>query len=371
MKTVTPLRALLCASLFSAVAHAQDFPNRPIRIVVPFTPGGLDASSEQGSRLRDVNVRESAAAAVLIAQISTSHEQFPNRPIRIVVPFTPGGATDVVTRIVAQKLSEQFARQVVTDNRGGAGGIVGAEFVARAPADGYTLVMGTSGTHAINVSLYPRLSYDPVKDFAPITRVSLLPSMIVVHPSVPAKNVRELIALAKKNPGQLTYASSGSAQYLTGALFTSMAGIEMVHVPYKGGGQALPAQLGGEVALSFSTVVSSLPHVTSGRLRGLAVTSAKRTPAAPDFPTVAESGLPGYEAVSWYGLFAPAGTPRDIIARLNAETVRVLKLADVRQLMLAQGAEPVSETPEQFAALVKADIAKWGEVVRKSGARAD
>jgi tripartite-type tricarboxylate transporter receptor subunit TctC len=195
--------------------------------------------------------------------------------------------------------------------------------------------------------------------------------MIVVHPSVPAKNVRELIALAKKNPGQLTYASSGSAQYLTGALFASMAQIDMVHVPYKGGGQALPAQLGGEVASSFSTVVSALPHVTSGRLRGLAVTSAKRTPAAPDFPTVAESGLPGYEAVSWYGLFAPAGTPRDIVVRLNAETVRALKLPDVRQLMLAQGAEPVSDSPEQFAAIVKGDVAKWGEVVRKSGAKAD
>ena len=315
--------------------------------------------------------RAFTCAALLLYSMAAIAQEYPAKPIRIVVPFTPGGATDVVTRIVAQKLSEQFARQVVTDNRGGAGGIVGVEVVAKAAPDGYTLVMGTSGTHAINVSLYPKLSYDPVKDFAPITRASLLPSMIVVHPSVPARNVRELIALAKKNPGQLTYASSGSAQYLTGALFTSMAHIEMVHVPYKGGGQALPAQLGGEVALSFSTVVSSLPHVTSGRLRGLAVTSAKRTPAAPDFPTVAESGLPGYEAVSWYGLFAPAGTPRDIVVRLNAETVRALKLPDVRQLMLAQGAEPVSDTPEQFAALVRADIAKWGEVVRKSGAKAD
>jgi tripartite-type tricarboxylate transporter receptor subunit TctC len=298
-------------------------------------------------------------------------QDYPVKPVRIIVPFTPGGATDIVTRIVAQKLSEQFVRQVVVDNRGGAGGIVGVEVVAKAPPDGYTLVMGTSGTHAINATLYPKLSYDPVKDFAPITRASLLPSMIVVHPSVPAKNTRELIALANRNPGQLTYASSGSAQYLTGALFTSMAAVDMVHVPYKGGGQALPAQLSGEVALSFSTVVSSLPHVKSGRLRGLAVTSAKRTPAAPDFPTVAESGLPGYEAVSWYGLLAPAATPRDIIARLNAETVRALRLPDVRQLMLAQGAEPVTETAEQFAAVIRGDIAKWGDVVRQSGAKAD
>ena len=312
-----------------------------------------------------------ACAGALVLAVGAIAQDYPARAIRIVVPFTPGGATDVVTRIVAQKLSEQFARQVVTDNRGGAGGIVGVEVVAKAAPDGYTLVMGTSGTHAINVSLYPKLAYDPVRDFAPITRVALLPSMIVVHPSVPAKNVRELIALARKNPGRLTYASSGSAQYLTGALFTSMAQVEMVHVPYKGGGQALPAQLSGEVALSFSTVVSALPHVTSGRLRGLAVTSAKRTPAAPDFPTVAEAGLPGYEAVSWYGVLAPAGTPHEIVMRLNAEIVGALKLPDVRQLMLAQGAEPVSESPGQFAAVIRAEIAKWGEVVRKSGAKAE
>ena len=298
-------------------------------------------------------------------------QDYPNKTVRFVVPFPPGGATDVVTRIVAQKLTEQMGRQVVTENRGGAGGIVGAEAVAKAPADGYMLVMGTSGTHAINVSLYPKLSYDPVKDFAAVTRTALLPSMIIAHPSVPARNVRELIALAKKNPGQLTYASSGSAQYLTGALFTSLAGIDMLHVPYKGGGQAMPAQLGGEVALSFATVVSALPHVKSGRLRGLAVTSARRTPAAPEFPTVAESGLRGYEAVSWYGVLAPAGTPRDIVVRLNSEIVRALKLPEVRQLLLAQGAEPVSDTPEQFTAIIKADIAKWGEVVRKSGAKAD
>ena len=309
-------------------------------------------------------------AAVFAVSVACAQD-YPSRPVRIVVPFTPGGATDIVARIVAQKLSEQFTRQVVVDNRGGAGGIVGVEVVAKSPPDGYALVMGTSGTHAINASLYPNLSYDPVKDFAPITRAALLPSMIVVHPSVPAKNVRELIALARKSPGQLTYASSGSAQYLTGALFASMAKVEMVHVPFKGGSQSLPAQLSGEVALSFSTVVSSLPQVNAGRLRGLAVTSAKRTPAAPDFPTVAESGLPGYEAVSWYGLLAPAGTPREIIARLNAATVRVLALPDVRQSMLAQGAEPVSETPEQFAAVIKSDIAKWGDVVRKSGAKAD
>ena len=321
------------------------------------------------SRFCQLGVIPTIVAALFAAHAAA--QDYPNKTIRIVVPFPPGGATDVVTRIVAQKLTEQMGRQVVTENRGGAGGIVGTEAVAKAPPDGYTLVMGTSGTHAINVSLYPKLAYDPVRDFAAVTRTALLPSMILAHPSVPARNVRELIALARKNPGQLTYASSGSAQYLTGALFTSMAGIVMLHVPYKGGGQAMPAQLGGEVALSFSTVVSSLPHVQSGRLRGLAVTSAHRTPAAPEFPTVAESGLPGYAAVSWYGVFAPAATPREIVMRLHGEIVRALKIPEVRQLLLAQGAEPVSDTPAQFTAIIEADVAKWGDIVRKSGAKAD
>ncbi len=363
--------ALTILLLATSYAYAQDYPNKTVRIVVPFPPGGLDASSEQGSRLRDATVRESAAAAVLVAQLLAPFEQYPNRPIRLIVPFPPGGATDVVTRIVAQKLTDQFGRQVVAENRGGAGGIVGSEVVAKAAPDGYTLVMGTTGTHAINASLYPKLPYDPVRDFVAVTRTALLPNMIVAHPSVPVKNVRELIALAKRNPGQITYASSGSALYLSGALFTSMAGIELVHVPYKGGGQAMPALLGGEVALSFATVVSSLPHVKTGKLRALGVTSPKRTPAAPEFPTVAESGLPGYAAVAWYGVLAPAATPREIVMRLNAEIVRALNLPEVRQLLLAQGAEPVSDTPEQFAAILKADIAKWGEVVRKSGAKAD
>lgn len=308
--------------------------------------------------------------AVLFAAHAGAQD-FPNKTIRIVVPFPPGGATDVVTRVVAQKLTDQFGRQVVAENRGGAGGILGCETVAKAAPDGYTLVMGTTGTHAINASLYPKLSYDPVRDFSPVTRTALLPNMIVAHPSVPAKNVRELIALAKKKPGELTYASSGSALYLSGALFTSMAGIELIHVPYKGGGQAMPALLSGEVALSFATVVSSLPHVKTGKLRSLGVTSAKRTPAAPEYPTVAESGLPGYEAVAWYGVLAPAATPRETVTRLNAEIVRALKLPEVQQLLLAQGAETVSDTPEQFASILKRDIAKWSEVVKKSGAKAD
>jgi tripartite-type tricarboxylate transporter receptor subunit TctC len=288
------------------------------------------------------------------------------------VPFPPGGATDVVTRVVAQKLNETWKRQaVLVDNRGGAGGILGAETAARAPADGYTLVMGTTGTHAINASLYPKLSYDPLKDFVAITPAALLPNMIVAHPSIPARNVKELIALARAKPGQLSYASSGNFLYLSGALFTMMAKIEMLHVPFKGGAQAMPAVISGEVATSFATIVSAQPQVASGKLRGLAVTSAKRFPSAPDVPTVAESGLPGYEAVAWYGVFAPDGTPREIVNRLNTEIVRIVRSPDVRELLLKQGAESYATSPEEFTKVVQRDVQKWAKVVKASGAKPD
>lgn len=313
--------------------------------------------------------------AALAAVFGAAHAQvrdYPARPIRFVVPFPPGGATDTVTRIVAQKLNDQYKRQVaIVDNRGGAGGVVGSEIVSRAAPDGYTLVMGTTGTHAINVSLYAKPSYDPMKDFAPVTPTALLPNMLVAHPSVPAKNVRELIALAKARRGDLSYASSGNFLYLSGALFTSMAKIEMLHVPFKGGAQAMPAVVSGEVALSFATIVSSLPQVHAGRLRGLAVTSARRFPSAPEFPTVAESGLPGYVAVAWYGVFAPDGTPREIIQRLNTDIVGIIHSPDVKELLLKQGAESYATTPEEFAKVVQRDVAKWAKVVKSSGARAD
>lgn len=314
-------------------------------------------------------------ATALAAVLGAAHAQvrdYPARPIRFVVPFPPGGATDTVTRIVAQKLNDQYKRQVaIVDNRGGAGGVVGSEIVARAAPDGYTLVMGTTGTHAINVSLYAKPSYDPMKDFAPVTPAALLPNMLVAHPSVPAKNVRELIALAKARRGDLSYASSGNFLYLSGALFTSMAKVNMLHVPFKGGAQAMPAVVSGEVALSFATIVSSLPQVHAGRLRGLAVTSARRFPSAPEFPTVTESGLPGYVAVAWYGVFAPDGTPREIIGQLNTDIVRIIRSPDVKELLLKQGAESYATTPEEFARVVQSDVAKWAKVVKSSGAKAD
>jgi tripartite-type tricarboxylate transporter receptor subunit TctC len=288
------------------------------------------------------------------------------------VPFPPGGATDVVTRVVAQKLNDQWKRQLVAvDNRGGAGGVLGSEIAARAPADGYTLVMGTTGTHAINASLYAKPSYDPVKDFAAITPAALLPNMIVAHPSIPARNVKELIALARAKPGEVSYASSGNFLYLSGALFTTMAGIEMLHVPFKGGAQAMPAVISGEVATSFATIVSAQPQVASGKLRGLAVTSPKRFPSAPAVPTVAESGLPGYEAVAWYGVFAPAGTPGEIVSRLNADIVAIVNSAEVRESFLKQGAEAYATSPEQFTRIVQRDVVKWAQVVKASGAKPD
>lgn len=313
-----------------------------------------------------------AANAFAPALAQTQVKDFPSRAIRFVVPFPPGGATDVVTRIVAQKLNDQYKRQVaLVDNRGGAGGVVGSEIAARAAPDGYTVVMGTTGTHAINASLYAKPSYDPVKDFVAVTPAALLPNMLVAHPSIPVRNVRELIALARARPGELSYASSGNFLYLSGALFTSTAKVKMLHVPFKGGAQAMPAVVSGEVALSFATIVSSLPLVQSDKLRGLAVTSARRFPSAQQYPTVAESGLPGYEAVAWYGVFAPAGTPREIVQQLNADIVNIVNAPDVRELLLKQGAESYATSPEEFAKVVQRDVAKWARVVRESGAKAD
>ena len=308
----------------------------------------------------------------MLVSLAASAQSYPPKSIRFIVPFPPGGATDVVTRVVAQKLNEQYQRQVaIVDNRGGAGGVVGSELAARAAPDGHTLVMGTTGTHAINATLYAKLPYDPARDFTAITPAALLRNLLVAHPTVPVRTVKELIALARARPGQLSYASSGNFLYLSGALFTTMAKVQMLHVPFKGGAQAMPAVISGEVALSFSTIVSALPHAQQGRLRGLAVTSAERFPTASAYPTVAESGLPGYEAVAWYGVFAPAGTPQDYVQRLNSDIVRIVRAPDVRELFLKQGATSYATSPEEFAGVLQRDIAKWGKIVRESGAKPD
>lgn len=309
------------------------------------------------------------AGALLAGSLPAWAQPYPNRPLRIVVPFPPGGGTDIGTRIVAQKLQEAWGQAVIVENKPGAAGIVGTELTAKSAPDGYTFMMGNIGTHAINVSLYKKLAYDPVRDFAPVSMVADLPLLLLVHPSVPANSVKELIALAKSQPGKLNFSSSGAggSMHVAAELFKSMTGVDMVHIPYKGGAPAVADLLSGQVALSFSTVLETIQHVKAGKVRALAVTNDHRSIALPDLPTIAEAGLPGYQSISWLALFAPAGTPKDIVNKVSAESVRILKLPDVKERLLAQGAEPIGSTPEQLAATLAADIAKYAKVIRESG----
>ena len=309
------------------------------------------------------------AALLVLAHTLALAQGYPNKAIKIIVPFPPGGGTDIGTRIIAQKLSEAWGQPVLVENRGGAAGIVGTEATAKSAPDGYTIMMGNIGTHAINVSLYKKLPYDPVKDFAPISHVAGLPLFVLVHPSVKVTSIKELIALAKSQPGKLDYSSSGSggSMHVAAELFKGMTGTHMVHIPYKGGGPAVADLLAGQVPVSFATVLETLPHVKSGRLRALAVTSANRSLAWPGVPTVAESGVPGYESISWLALFAPAGTPKDIINKISLEVVRIINLPDVKERLLLQGAEPIGSTPEQLAAVLANDIAKYAKVMKAAG----
>ena len=300
-------------------------------------------------------------------------QAWPSKPIRYVVPYAPGGSTDIVARVLAQKLSASLGQQVIVDNRPGAGGSIGADMVAKSPPDGYTMVTAVTGIMAINQFLYRKLPFDPEKDFAPVTQVGSLPLILVVHPSIPAKNVKELIAIAKARPGQLNYGSSGvgTATHMTTELYKSMAGVDIVHIPYKGSGQVMGDIVGGQLALIFDQIVSSLPHVQGGKLRMLAITSAKRFVSLPDLATVAESGVPGYESISWAGVAVPAGTPKDIIGRLHGEFVKALALPDIRERFIRDGIEPVGSTPEQFAEHIRRERIKWAKVVKDSGARAE
>ncbi|HEX4885217.1 MAG TPA: tripartite tricarboxylate transporter substrate binding protein [Casimicrobiaceae bacterium] len=322
---------------------------------------------------RDVAAALVAAAALAIAAPAAAQATWPSKPIRVVVPFPPGGTTDILARAAAQKMTEAWGQQVVVDNRPGAGGNIGAELVAKAPADGYTMLMGTVGTHAINASLYAKMPYDHVKDFVPVVLVAGVPNVLVVHPSVPAASVQELIAYGKANPGKLNFASSGSGTsiHLAGELFKVSTGVQMQHVPYKGSAPALADLLGGQVQLMFDNLPSALPHIRAGKLRALAVTSATRAPALPDVPTVAEAGVPGFEASSWFGLLAPAGTPPDVVAKVNGELARWIATADAKEKLLAQGANAAGGTPEDFAKHIAAETAKWANVVKASGAKVD
>jgi tripartite-type tricarboxylate transporter receptor subunit TctC len=317
-----------------------------------------------------------AVMALMLALTLTTEvaaQDYPSKPIRFVVPYVPGGNTDILARLIGQKLNEAWKQQVIIDNRAGAAGTVGAELVARAPADGYTIIMGTFGNIIVANSLYKNLKYDPLKDFAPVALVSLPPGILVANPAVPVQNVRDLISYAKSNPGKLNYGSPGTGawNHLFFELFNRSAGVFIVHVPYKGIAPAVVDLLGGQVQLAMSAFPTALPHVRSGKLRALAVTSAKRSGLLTDVPTVAESGLPGYEAAGWFGVLAPAGTPPTVIAKLNTEINRALELPEVKTSLASDGAEPAGGTPAQMAESARAGIAKWSKLIRELNLRTE
>jgi tripartite-type tricarboxylate transporter receptor subunit TctC len=314
----------------------------------------------------------SATMAACALSVAHAQQAFPLKPIRIISPFAPGGGNDILSRAIAQKLTENVKQQVVVDNRPGANGIIGTELAARAAPDGHTIVLIPSG-HAVNASLHRKLPFDSIKDFTPITLVGSSPLILALHPSVPARNVKELVALAKARPGELTYGSAGigSSGHLGGALFDTLTGTKMVHVPYKGMSLAITDVISGQVSMVFGTSASVMQHARSGRMRALATTGSKRSPALPDLPTIAEAGVPDYEAGLWYGFLGPARIPADIVRRLNSEIVAVLKSSEVRERFASQGVDATPSTPEAFGQLLVADLERWAKVVQRAGIRAE
>ena len=306
------------------------------------------------------------------SQTALAADGYPARPIRMIVAYPPGGGTDQVGRVMAERLSEHLGQTVVVDNRGGATGNIGTELAARALPDGYTLLMGNVAPNAVNVSLFKKLGFDPVKDFSPVSLVAVTPNILVAHPSLAVKTVKDLVVLAKAKPGTLNFPSAGvgSSSHLAGELLKSLAKIDMVHVPFKGGGPALVAMISGEVQIMFATMPAAMPHVKSGKARAVAVTTAKRSQAMPELPTIAEAGVMGYEASTWYGLLAPAKTPKPIIDRLHAETVKILA-GPVRQRLEVQGFEPIGGTPAEFSAYIKSEIVKWAKVIKDANIPAE
>ena len=300
-------------------------------------------------------------------------QAFPAKPVRLVVPFPPGGPLDAVGRAIADKLTQAWGQSVVVDNRQGAGGNIGADLVAKSPPDGYTVVMGALSTHAVNPSLYPKMPYDAVKDFAPITRVAITPNVLVVNPALPVNSVKELVAYAKANPGKLSFGSgsNGSAGHLAGELFKADTGTDMVHIPFKGGAPAMQALLSGDTQLMFDNLANSMPQVKAGKLKALAVTTAQRSKLVPELPTMAEAGVPGFDISTWFGLMAPAGTPLDIVAKWNADVTKILNSPDMRERLTAQGAEAAPTTPAEFSAFIAQELAKYARIVKASGAKVD
>jgi tripartite-type tricarboxylate transporter receptor subunit TctC len=311
------------------------------------------------------------AAMAMPALAAENAQSYPSKPIRLVVPFTPGGSTDILARVIGIKLTEAWGKQVVIDNRPGAGGNIGVDLVAKSPPDGYTLVMGHIGTFGVNPTLYPKLPYDPIKDFQPITLVALVPNMLSVNPALPAKSVKELIALAKAKPGTINFGSggNGSAAHLAGEYFKLMSKTEITHIPYRGTSPAVTDLIAGQIQMIITGVPPTLNFVKTGKLRALAVATSKRLALLPDLPTIAEAGVPGYEATQWYGVLTPAGTPKPIVAKLNAEMAKAIKGPDVREKLAADAAEPVGNSPDEFGAFIKKEIARWAPVVKASGAR--
>jgi tripartite-type tricarboxylate transporter receptor subunit TctC len=317
-----------------------------------------------------------AAAVALVAMpciAQTAVSNWPNKPIRYIVPFAPGGTTDILARTIGERLGAALGQPIVVENKAGQGGSIGAAELARAAPDGYTIGGGTISTHAINATLYDKLSYDPVTSFAPITMYATQPNVLLVHPSVPAKNVREFIALLKANPNKYSFGSAGNgtSQHISGELFKAMAGVNMQHIPYRGSGQMMPELLGGNLQVAFDNIATAIPHVNAGKLRALAVTSSTRSVVAPDVPTMAESGLAGYDISSWQAVFAPAGTPAPIVERLYTEIARILKTPDIQKRLTDLGLNISEMTPSQLTALIKSDVPRLGKIVKDTGARAD
>jgi tripartite-type tricarboxylate transporter receptor subunit TctC len=310
-----------------------------------------------------------AALGASVAPFAFAQGAWPNRPVRIVVPFPPGGSTDLLARRIAEKWQQSMGQPVIVENRPGAGGVTGSDFVARATPDGHTLVLGVTGSHGVSISLNPRLPYHPLRSFEPISRVVSAPLVIVVGAAVPARTLAEYVAAARSRPGEITHSSPGvgTSMHLTGEMFNAAAGTQLVHVPYKGSAGAINDLMGGQVQSMFSDFLVALPQVEAGRIRALAVTSARRHPLMPNVPTVAESGYPGFEALSWQGLFAPAGTPREVVERLNAETQKALASPDIRDFFSRQGFEVAGSTPAEFRTFIEAEIPKWAKVVKEAG----
>jgi len=314
-----------------------------------------------------------AVALAALPCLGQAPAAYPTRTVRLVVPFPPGGPLDVTGRAIAQQLTQAWGQSVVVDNRPGAGGNIGADVVAKSPPDGYTVLMGALSTHAVNPSLYEKMPYDAVADFAPITLVAVTPNVLVVNPSLPVNSVRELIAYAKAHPNKLSFGSgsNGSAGHLAGELFKVETGTDIVHIPFKGGAPAMQALLAGETQLMFDNLANSMPQVKAGKLRALAVTTANRSRLVPDLPTMAEAGLPGFDISTWFGLLAPAGTPADVIAKWNADVAKILNAPEMRERLVAQGAEPAPTTPAEFAAFIKSELSKYARIVKASGAKVD